>query len=117
MVEIISSESCLKWMLKVLGNKNSLISYRKTLDGDGYEFATKLAHEAKVGVVPGSAFGEAGKNHFRLSYAASTEKLTEALNRITAFVEANNYLSFVWGLMGIIVLRELYFSFKDEKTS
>ena len=59
-------------------------------DGDGYEFATKLAHEAKVGVVPGSAFGEAGKNHFRLSYAASTEKLTEALNRITAFVEANN---------------------------
>lgn len=38
MVEIISSESCLEWMLKLLGKKHSLISYRKTLDGDGYEY-------------------------------------------------------------------------------
>lgn len=38
MVEIISSEFCLKWMMKILGNKNSLISYRKTLDDDGYEY-------------------------------------------------------------------------------
>ncbi|HWI60810.1 MAG TPA: aminotransferase class I/II-fold pyridoxal phosphate-dependent enzyme, partial [Symbiobacteriaceae bacterium] len=33
------------------------------------EFALKLLEEEKVAVVPGSAFGEAGKNHIRCSYA------------------------------------------------
>lgn len=57
--------------------------------GDDYDFCLQLAEEAKVGVVPGQAFGKAGERYFRLSYAASTEKLTEALKRIEKFVEAN----------------------------
>jgi len=50
------------------------------------EFAVKLLEEEKVAVVPGSAFGQSGAGHIRCSYAASTENLTEALNRISSFV-------------------------------
>ncbi|XJS10521.1 aminotransferase class I/II-fold pyridoxal phosphate-dependent enzyme [Aerococcaceae bacterium WGS1372] len=56
-------------------------------EGDDMDFCLKVAHEAKVGLVPGQAFGEAGKNYFRLSYAASLEKLEKAVDRIEAFVE------------------------------
>lgn len=58
-------------------------------EGDDYDFCLKLAEEAKVGLVPGQSFGAAGKRYFRLSYAASIEQLTEALNRIETFVKAN----------------------------
>lgn len=58
-------------------------------DGDDMDFCLKIAHEAKVGLIPGQAFGEAGKNYFRLSYAASMEQLTEAANRIEAFINEN----------------------------
>ncbi|HEY3368125.1 MAG TPA: aminotransferase class I/II-fold pyridoxal phosphate-dependent enzyme [Symbiobacteriaceae bacterium] len=51
------------------------------------EFAYGLLEEEKVAVVPGSAFGASGKGHIRCAYAASTEKLTEALRRIGAFTE------------------------------
>lgn len=57
--------------------------------GDDYDFCLQLAEEAKVGVVPGQAFGKAGERYFRLSYAASTDKLIEALKRIEKFVEDN----------------------------
>jgi len=33
-------------------------------------------------VVPGSAFGPGGKEHFRLSYAASRDRIEEALKRM-----------------------------------
>ncbi|MCD8372672.1 MAG: aminotransferase class I/II-fold pyridoxal phosphate-dependent enzyme [Clostridia bacterium] len=55
---------------------------------DGEEFATKLLEEYKVAVVPGSAFGEAGKWHVRCSYATSMAQLSEAIDRITAFVHS-----------------------------
>ncbi|KKM09199.1 aromatic amino acid aminotransferase [Clostridiales bacterium PH28_bin88] len=51
------------------------------------EFAEKLLHEELVAVVPGSAFGEAGEGHIRLSYASSVSQLTEALNRMERFVD------------------------------
>ncbi|HWI62350.1 MAG TPA: aminotransferase class I/II-fold pyridoxal phosphate-dependent enzyme, partial [Symbiobacteriaceae bacterium] len=54
------------------------------------EFALKLLEEEKVAVVPGSAFGEAGKNHIRCSYASSMEKLEESLRRIGKFVERHS---------------------------
>jgi len=50
------------------------------------EFALRLLEEEKVAVVPGSAFGPSGHGHIRCAYAASTEKLTEALRRIGQFV-------------------------------
>ncbi len=46
------------------------------------EFSEYLLVEAKVAVVPGSAFGTPG--YIRLSYATSDENIQEALKRITA---------------------------------
>ncbi|MDX8366440.1 aminotransferase A [Cytobacillus sp. IB215665] len=51
-----------------------------------YEFAIKLVTEARVAVVPGSAFSSYGEDYIRLSYAYSMETLTEGLNRIENFV-------------------------------
>ncbi|MCW6653744.1 aminotransferase class I/II-fold pyridoxal phosphate-dependent enzyme [Aerococcaceae bacterium NML210727] len=56
-------------------------------EGDDFAFCLALAEKAKVGVVPGQAFGEAGRGYFRLSYAASVEQLQEALQRIATFTQ------------------------------
>jgi aminotransferase len=53
---------------------------------DDLKFCQELAKKAKVGLTPGSAFGKGGAGHVRLSYAASTEDLQEALRRIQAFL-------------------------------
>lgn len=50
-------------------------------------FCEKLLFEAKVAVVPGSAFGESGEGHVRISYAYSIEQLKEALSRIEKFLK------------------------------
>jgi aminotransferase len=52
----------------------------------GEEFANRLLFEKKVAVVPGNAFGGAGENHVRCSYATSMAQLNEAIDRISAFV-------------------------------
>lgn len=54
-------------------------------DGDETAFCLALANQAKVGVIPGSAFGQAGSGYFRLSYAASLDQLQEAMQRIAHF--------------------------------
>ncbi len=46
------------------------------------ELCQKLLNEAHVAVVPGTAFGESGTGHFRLSFATSDELLQEAIDRI-----------------------------------
>lgn len=51
------------------------------------EFCDKLLKEEKVGVVPGSCFGPQGKNHIRISYAASRENIREALARMKRFID------------------------------
>jgi len=53
---------------------------------DENEFAEKLLHEERVAVVPGSAFGEAGRGYVRCSYATAYEKIEEALERLRRFV-------------------------------
>ncbi|ABS42037.1 aminotransferase class I/II-fold pyridoxal phosphate-dependent enzyme [Clostridium botulinum] len=50
------------------------------------EFCEKLLKEAKVAIVPGSAFGEMGEGYIRISYAYSMEELNEALNRMEAWL-------------------------------
>ena len=55
---------------------------------DGEAFATRLLEEGKVAVVPGSAFGEFGKNFIRCSYAYSMENLKYATNKIAEFVSS-----------------------------
>lgn len=57
---------------------------------DGEEFANGLLQEHKVAVVPGGAFGSAGKNFIRCSYATSMSQLKEAVNRITTFVNSRS---------------------------
>ena len=54
---------------------------------DEEEFCDRLLTEEKVGVVPGTCFGPQGKNHIRISYAASRENIAEALKRIARFVK------------------------------
>jgi len=51
------------------------------------EFAARLFEEERVVVVPGSAFGERGAGHVRACYAASTELIEEACERIERFVK------------------------------
>ncbi|MBM7617176.1 aminotransferase [Weissella uvarum] len=54
---------------------------------DDMTFIRDLAQEALVGVAPGSIFGAGGEGHIRLSYAASTEELTEAMKRIQTYMQ------------------------------
>jgi aminotransferase len=53
---------------------------------DENEFAESLLHEERVALVPGSAFGEAGRGFVRCSYATAYEKIEEALERLNRFV-------------------------------
>ncbi len=52
---------------------------------DDWELAEFLLEEAKIAVVPGSAFGYPG--YLRLSYATSMENIEEGLNRFKEAVE------------------------------
>lgn len=58
-------------------------------EGSDYDFCLELAQEAKIGVIPGSSFGEAGSGFFRLSYAASQEKLEQFIQHLKGFVESH----------------------------
>lgn len=54
---------------------------------DDQAFALDLAEKAKVGVIPGSAFGPGGQGYFRFSYAAAYEDIAVAMDRMAAFME------------------------------
>src|SRR5712691_7914596 len=51
----------------------------------GTEFCTRLITTSGVALVPGSAFGD--DRYVRLSYAAATDSLVKALDRIVAFAK------------------------------
>ena len=55
---------------------------------NSFDLAMHLLKEAKIAVVPGSAFGSEG--HLRVSYANSMENLERAVERITKAVEKLN---------------------------
>jgi aminotransferase len=50
------------------------------------EFAERFLTEQQVAVVPGSVFGETGKDHLRCAYAVSREDLGTALARMEKFL-------------------------------
>lgn len=52
------------------------------------EFAVRLLKEAKVGVIPGSGFGEEGEGYVRISYVVSEDDIREGLKRIEGFVRS-----------------------------
>ncbi len=56
-------------------------------DKDCMEMSMYLLREAKVATTPGSAFGDRGKKHLRLSFANSKENIQEAMDRIERAVE------------------------------
>jgi len=56
------------------------------------EFSELMIKEAKVVVVPGSAFGKAGESYVRISYATAYEKLEEAMNRMEKVLKEKNLI-------------------------
>ena len=57
------------------------------MNADG--FANALFSAQKVAVVPGNAFGKFGENNVRISYSASDTALSQAFERISAFIKKN----------------------------
>jgi aspartate aminotransferase len=51
---------------------------------DSHSFAEFLLEEARVAVVPGSAFGS--DDHIRISYATSMDRLREGVKRMEAAI-------------------------------
>jgi aspartate/methionine/tyrosine aminotransferase len=58
-------------------------------DVNDYDLALKLLHEAKVAVIPGSAFGLGGESHLRISFGGEEEQLKEGLERFVNYIEKN----------------------------
>lgn len=54
---------------------------------DDIVFCEQLLEKEKLAIVPGSAFGSAGKGFVRMTYAASQEELEEAFNRFENFLK------------------------------
>jgi len=62
------------------------------IEGTGYEeheLSDRLLAEAGVAVLPGTAFGHAGKGFIRLAYTQSEDELKLGLDRIGEFIAAN----------------------------
>ena len=53
---------------------------------DGEQFALALLDAKNVAVVPGSAFGDSGKDFVRISYAYSVDAIRTALDKIEEFL-------------------------------
>ncbi len=49
---------------------------------DSFKFTEFLMEKAKIAVVPGGAFGEAGNKYIRFSYASSMEDIEKGIRRI-----------------------------------
>jgi aspartate/methionine/tyrosine aminotransferase len=56
---------------------------------DEHELADRLLTEAGVAVLPGTAFGAAGKGFIRLAYTQSEDELKTGLDRIRQFIETH----------------------------
>jgi len=54
------------------------------------EFSEKLIYSERVAVVPGDAFGASGEGFVRISYSYSIKHITEALERMRAFIKDLN---------------------------
>jgi len=56
---------------------------------DEHELADRLLNEAGVAVLPGTAFGAAGRGFIRLAYTQSEDELKKGLDRIAKFLETH----------------------------
>jgi aminotransferase len=57
---------------------------------NSFDFALEMVHEAKVAVVPGSAFSKYGEGFFRLSFACSLKTLETGLDRMELYLSKKN---------------------------
>lgn len=56
---------------------------------NSFSFCYDLAQKAKIGFIPGIAFGKAGEGYVRLSYASSMSEIKEAMERLTTYMKEN----------------------------
>jgi aspartate aminotransferase len=54
-------------------------------EADSYALAMKLVDRAQVGLAPGIAFGTGGEGYLRLCFAASPQRLSQAMDRLEPF--------------------------------
>jgi aspartate aminotransferase len=54
------------------------------------ELASRLLEEAGVALMHGESFGDNGKGYLRVSYAASTDAINEAMDRTGEFLESQS---------------------------
>ena len=55
---------------------------------DSFAFCERLVREFRVGVAPGSAFGEGGEGHLRICFAVDEPTLNEAIDRLDRALES-----------------------------
>lgn len=55
---------------------------------DSMAFCIDLAEKNQLALIPGVAFGPEGEGYVRISYAASMETLVDAMNRLSAYINA-----------------------------
>jgi aspartate/methionine/tyrosine aminotransferase len=53
---------------------------------DSFDFCRRLLEETRVGLAPGVAFGAGGEGSFRICYAAESDILERAMERLTQFL-------------------------------
>jgi aminotransferase len=58
-----------------------------TVEGYDERLADRLLEDTGVAAVPGSAFGDAGAGHLRISYATGYDRLREALERMGTWLD------------------------------
>lgn len=57
---------------------------------DSWSFCLELLEKIQVAAVPGSAFGESGEGHIRLSFGRSQEDIKEAMDRLSRYFNNQN---------------------------
>ncbi len=55
---------------------------------DCEKFCERLLYEARVAIVPGTAFGKCGEGYARISYAYSISHIDKAINRMQGFIKS-----------------------------
>lgn len=66
--------------------------FAKIPDGynqNSFAFLQNFARKEAVAFIPGAAFGQFGEGYVRISYAASMEKIEEAMKRLARFMESD----------------------------
>lgn len=83
LVESLISRSDSLTMRSVEGAFYAFVKYNRDVSSE--EYANRLLDDKKVLVTPGSAFGEQGEGHFRLSFATDDDTIKSGIELIDQF--------------------------------